>query len=74
MYMLFGIFKLNSIKFFSCLYLVMVNIIGCQRNRIKERFLWRVRLFNQYHTELIIMPVTLFYYYEIIYGGVNYKL
>ncbi len=74
MYLLFGVFELNSIKFFSCLYLVMANIAGYQRNRIKKRFLWSACHFNQYHTELIITLVTLFYYYGIIYSGINSKL
>ncbi|TDB56914.1 hypothetical protein C5467_12370 [Photorhabdus khanii subsp. guanajuatensis] len=63
MSMLVGVFELNNIKFFSCLYLVLVNIAGCPKNRIKERSSGFFCILNQYHTWLIIIPVTLFYYY-----------
>ncbi len=74
MYMLVGIFELNNIKFFSCLYLVIVNIARCPINRIKERFLCNFCNLNQYYTEFLIMPVTLFHSYGIICGGINCEL
>ncbi len=73
-YMLFGVFELNGIKFFSYLCRVIANIAGDQGNCIKERFFWNIFHINQYDKYSIITPATLFYYYEIICAGVNYKL
>ncbi|MBS9434552.1 hypothetical protein EAE92_18830 [Photorhabdus hainanensis] len=65
---------MNNIKFYPILHRVLVNISWRHKNNITKPSNLNTSRYNQYFIELIIIHVTLFYYYEIIYGDINCNL
>ncbi|OCQ51249.1 hypothetical protein Ppb6_03470 [Photorhabdus australis subsp. thailandensis] len=66
--------KLNNIKLCLSSSFVSINISERNKNHIKEQVNLCVSRCNQYLIMLVIILVTLFYYYKIIYNEANCNL